>query len=119
MAVTAAEQNPAPRASRTTRREARKTTLDSHLDKPQITEPGDAPYDTTDPTERASSVEPDKAAAVLAGHGVVNAVVKLPEPATLETESGEERVETYDALTPDGRKVTVTHNIDTGESSTG
>ena len=91
-----------------------KTTLDSDITKPSVTAPGDGPADTTDPTERASSVTPrpgDEALKV----GTVNAVVPLPkveEPAR----EGEDRTEEYTAIRPDGSEVTVVRNIETGES---
>jgi hypothetical protein len=93
-----------------------KTTLDSDVTKPSVTAPGDGPADTTDPTERASSVTPSPDAEALKV-GTVNAVVPLP-PVEEEAPSGEPRIETYEAVKPDGSKVTVTHNIDTGETST-
>ena len=94
-----------------------KTRLDTDVTKPSTTAPGDGPADTTDPTERASTVGGDKAAAAAAGHLTVNAVVPVdPEPNTPEPK-GKGRVEKYDAVKPDGTKVTVTHNVDTGETS--
>lgn len=96
------------------------TTLDSHLDAPSVTEPGDGPADTTDPTEFASSATPDKGAAALAGYGTVNAVVKVParkSPRAAKPAEGDERTETYDVEGPDGNMVTVTRNIDTGETT--
>jgi len=83
---------------------------------PSEIQPGDAPYDTTDPTERVSSVDhPDKAAAAAAGYGTVNAVVLLPEADVLDAgPTGKERVEKYDVIGPNGKKVTVEHNIDSG-----
>ncbi len=94
------------------------TTLDSHLDKPSETAPGDGPADTVDPTERASTVTPDKGAAAQAGHLTVNGVVKVGEhPATPAPAKKDQRVEKYKATKPDGTEVTVTHNIDTGETS--
>ncbi|MEJ2886161.1 hypothetical protein [Actinomycetospora aeridis] len=112
MATTAAENSP-----KRAKRDRTPTTLDSHIDRPSVVEPGDAPYDTTDPLERATSVSPDKAAAAAAGHGTVNAVIPLPEPDRLEEPAREARTETYDAIGPDGKKVTVTRNLETGESS--
>lgn len=93
------------------------TRLDSDVTKPSITAPGDGPADTTDPTERASTVGGDKAAAAAAGHLTVNAVVPVaPAPSTpVLKDNG--RVEKYESVKPDGTKVTVTHNVDTGESS--
>ncbi len=94
------------------------TTLDSHLDKPSVTAPGDGPADTTDPTEIASTVTPDKAAAAKAGHGTVNGVVKTGEAdETPQVSEKDQRVEKYKATKPDGTEVTVTHNLDTGETS--
>lgn len=88
------------------------TRLSSDLTKPQPTDPGDAPADTYDPKERASSARPDKAAAAAAGHGVVNAVVKsgdVPDNTPTGT-----RTETYTTTAPDGTTRWVTHNYDTG-----
>lgn len=96
------------------------TTLDSHLDAPSVTEPGDGPADTTDPTERASSATPDKGAAAAAGFGTVNAVVKLPDRKrrpNRDADKAEDRTETYEVEGPDGDMVTVTRNIETGETT--
>lgn len=91
------------------------TRLSSDLTKPQPTDPGDAPADTYDPKERASSARPDKAAAAADGFGTVNAVVKSGEvPDTTPTGT---RSETYTAYGPDGQPVEVTHNYDTGETT--
>jgi hypothetical protein len=100
--------DPAPKA----------TTLDEHNDAPSTVAPGDAPYDTTDPTERASTVGGDKRAAALGGHLTVNAAVPLPKLEG-DTDGGaeaEHRIERYPARRPDGTEVTVTHNLDTGET---
>ena|SRR5690242_19331497 len=94
------------------------TTLDSDVTKPSVTAPGDGPADTTDPTERASTVGGDKAAAAAAGHLTVNAVVPVePVPNVTAVAKDDQRIEKYQAVKPDGTKVTVTHNIDTGETS--
>lgn len=110
--------SPAPEA------EANKTTLDSDTSRPQETAPGDAPHDTTDPTERAMSAPTDKRSAAEAGYGVVNAVTPLPDPhagvitaAAADAEGSEARVEEYQVVAPGGKTVTVTHNLDTGESN--
>jgi len=90
------------------------TTLDSDVTKPSVTAPGDGPADTTDPTERATSVTPqpgDEAFKV----GTVNAVVPLPKEDEPE-EKGEARTERYEAVKPDGSTVTVERNLETGES---
>lgn len=88
------------------------TRLSNDLTKPQPTAAGDAPADTWDPMERASSALPDKAAAAAAGHGSVNAVVKSGTVPVI-TPTGA-RTETYSVTRPDGTEVTVTHNYDTG-----
>jgi len=90
------------------------TRLDKDTTKPSRTEPGDGPADTTDPAERATTVRPspgDEALKV----GTVNGV--KPLPAAPAVEQGEARTETYDAVRPDGSTVTVTRNVETGEST--
>ena len=80
--------------------------------KPQPTGAGDAPADTLDATERATSATPDKAAAAAAGYQSVNAVKKdgtVPDTTPTGT-----RTETYVQYGADGKPVTVTHNYDTG-----
>ncbi len=75
-----ATTDPAPNATR----------LDTDVTKPSTVVAGDAPADTTDPTERASTVGGDKAAAALAGHLTVNAVVPMPpEPKLPDVTDGE------------------------------
>lgn len=92
------------------------TKLSSKVNEPQPTAAGDAPADTTDPKERASAVEPDKAAAAAAGHKTVNAVVPVdPLPAD---PTGGARTETYKARDNAGNEVTITHDLDTGKSTT-
>lgn len=89
------------------------TRLSSDLTQPQPTAPGDAPADTWDPNERASSAQPDKAAAAADGHLTVNAVVPvapIPEP---EVPVGG-RTETYTAYGPNGQPVEVSRNVETG-----
>lgn len=94
-----------------------KTTLDSDVTKPSVTAPGDGPADTTDPTEQASSVPPRPGTEALKV-GTVNAVVPIETPpAETTSTTGKARIETYKATRPDGTEVTVTHNLDTGESS--
>ena len=93
------------------------TTLadDTALDKPQTTSAGDAPADTFDPKERASSARPDKAAAAKGKYASVNAVVAVdPVPESAATDV---RQETYEQTGPDGKVYTVTHHIDTGKST--
>ena len=91
------------------------TKLDKDVTKPSNTEPGDGPADTTDPTERATSVTPDPGEEALRV-GTVNAVKPLPKASTTSTSRSKDRIEKYKATRPDGTEVTVTHNIDTGDS---
>lgn len=91
-----------------------KTTLDSDITKPSVTAPGDGPADTTDPTERASTVTPNPGPEALKV-GTVNAVKPLPEVEEPARE-GEDRTEEYDMVGPDGETVRVVRNIETGES---
>jgi hypothetical protein len=94
--------------------------LDADVTKPQQTLAGYAPADTLDPNERATSVTADKGAAALAGFGSVNAVVPLPEPERpRQSAEGDQkdRTEEYQQPGPDGKLVTVRHNLDTGETT--
>lgn len=92
------------------------TRLTDTITAPQPTAPGDAPADTYDPKERASSVRPDKAAAAEAGYQSVNAVIKTGDiPST--TPSGN-RTESYSALNSAGVSTTYVHNYDTGKTAT-
>lgn len=96
------------------RKNVEKTTLDEDVTAPSTTAPGDGPADTTDPTERASTVTPrpgDEALKV----GTVNGVVPLPKVEESARE-GKDRTEEYKATLPNGEEVTVTRNIETGES---
>jgi len=90
------------------------TKLDSSIEKPSTTAPGDGPADTTDPTETASSVTPRPDATALAV-GTVNAVVPTTKPAA-KASKAKARTERYKSTKPDGTEVTVERNIDTGES---
>lgn len=103
--------------------QARETLLNATADEPSFVAPGDAPYDTVDPLEHASSVAPDRTQAAKEGFGVVNAVVPIPDPSGLtqrllegEGDGGEERTEEYLATAPTGARVRVRRNIETGES---
>ena len=90
------------------------TTLDSDITKPSVTAPGDGPADTTDPTEIAVSV-PFAPGEESLKVGTVNAVVPVEAPAAPADDS-DPRTEEYKAIAPDGSEVTVTRNIETGES---
>lgn len=102
-----------------------RTLLDEQVNMPGYVAPGDGPHDTVDPSEHATSVSPDKGTAALAGFGVVNAVLPVPDPSGREqalaraaqVAGGEgARTETYTVTGPDGKPVTVERNMDTGDS---
>lgn len=95
----------------------RKTKLDNDITKPSITQPGDGPADTTDPNETAHSVTPRPGPEAVKV-GTVNAVVPGERVEEVSTPpKKDQRMEKYEAVKPDGTRVTVTHNIDTGETS--
>lgn len=94
----------------------KQTKLDSDVTKPSVTQPGDGPADTTDPDERATSVSPRPGEEALKV-GTVNAVQPLPQEQQPERDSKNDRTETYEATRPDGSKVKVKRNIETGETS--
>lgn len=93
------------------------TTLDEHVDAPSVTAPGDGPADTTDPAETASTVIPDFATAAKAGHLTVNSAVPVAARKQAARNTPKDRIERYKRTKPDGTEVTVTHNVDTGETS--
>ena len=92
-----------------------KTVLDSDITKPSVTAPGDGPADTTDPSERASTVTPRPDAEAIKV-GTVNAVVPVESADEPERDEANDRTEEYEAVKPDGSKVTIVRNIETGES---
>lgn len=99
---------------------AKKTPNETRLDKdvstPSTTAPGDGPADTTDPTETAHSVTPRPDAEAMKV-GTVNAVLPGEPVEEVASDPKSHRIEKYKAVRPDGTEVTVTHNIDTGETS--
>ena len=96
------------------RKNADSTTLDSDVTKPAVTAPGDGPADTTDPTERATSVTPQPGDEAIKA-GTVNAVKPAPAP-EVPADKGEHRTEEYEATRPDGTRVTVVRDIETGKT---
>lgn len=86
------------------------TKLDDNVTEPSTVAPGDAPHDTTDPTEHASTVTPQPSAQALK-EGTVNGTLKLDGPPVAES-GDEDRIEEYDAVKPDGTVVRIRHNID-------
>lgn len=99
-----------------TRKTPTETRLDQDVTKPSTTAPGDGPADTTDPSETAHSVTPQPDAEAMKV-GTVNAVVPGEQIAEPERDGKNDRIEKYEAVKPDGTTVTVTHNIDTGETT--
>jgi len=102
----------------TSKSNPKETKLEDVDGTPATSAPGDAPADTTDPSEMGSTVlapVPDEAAVKV---GTVNAIQPTGKrPAgNPEPPASEQRIEKYEAVKPDGTKVTVTHNIDTGET---
>jgi hypothetical protein len=93
----------------------KRTTLDSDTTKPSVTQPGDGPADTTDPNQRATSVNPQPGEESLKV-GTVNAVRLLPAPEPAPPIENP-RFERYIALAPNGDEVTMLHNLDTGETT--
>lgn len=89
------------------------TRLDGDVTVPPTTKPGDAPADTTDPLERASTVTPNPGEDALAV-GVVNGVVTLEPivPAKVAPDDFEE----YDVTLPTGKPGRVKRNMTTGKS---
>jgi len=94
----------------------KETNLDKDTTKPSTTAPGDGPADTTDPSEVASSTTPRPGSDAVKV-GTVNAVQPVPSEAEPKRDSKSDRTETYEAIKPDGTKVTVKHNLETGETS--
>jgi len=90
------------------------TRIDTSVEKPSTTAPGDGPADTTDPTETASSVMPSPDATALAV-GTVNAVVPTTK-APAKASKAKARTEKYEATKPDGTVVKVERDLDTGAS---
>lgn len=93
----------------------KETRLDKDTTKPSTTAPGDGPADTTDPSERASTVTPQPGEEAVKV-GTVNAVQPVEQDAP-KRDSSKDRIEKYKATKPDGTEVTVTHNLETGETS--
>ncbi len=91
------------------------TRAEKQITEPATTVAGDAPADTTDPAELVSTrlPQPSEKATVV---GTVNAAVKYGEVGDAAGQSGEPRMERYQATRPDGTEVTVERNIETGES---
>jgi hypothetical protein len=92
------------------------TRLDDNVTEPSTVAPGDAPADTTDPTEQSSTVTPTPSQEAIAA-GTVNGAIKIETPAKPKRDTKKDRHEEYDATRPDGTVVRIRRNIETGESS--
>src|SRR5690625_2984902 len=99
-----------------TKKQPKTTRLSDDVTAPQPTDPGDAPADTFDEKERATSVRPDKAAAAAAGHKTVNAVIP-GDPIEDAAPVSQGRTETYTVYDNDNKPVEVTRDLDTGETT--
>jgi hypothetical protein len=85
------------------------------VSQPKETPEGEhGPVDETDPTKRVSSVTaiPDSEAVAV---GTVDTVVEAPEPEKPTPPAP--RTEEYEATRPNGTKVTVVRNIETGKTT--
>lgn len=99
-----------------TKKQPKTTRLSDDVTEPQPTDAGDAPADTFDEKERATSVRPDKAAAAAAGHKTVNAVVP-GDPIEDADPVSQGRTETYTVYDNNNDPVEVTRDLDTGETT--
>lgn len=87
------------------------TRLDDNVSEPSTTQAGDAPYDTKDPTENASTVTPVPSADALRV-GTVNGAVPIPPVEAAEQDPADIRVDEYDRVLPDGSTVRIRHTLD-------
>jgi hypothetical protein len=93
----------------------KKTTLDSDVTKPSVTQPGDGPADTTDPHERATTIQGGVPGPEALKAGTVNSVLPL-DPIEDAPRVENPRIEEYDVVAPDGTLMHVKRNMETGES---
>lgn len=99
------------------------TRLDTDVHAPATNAPGDAPADTTDPTERASTIVPQAPSPEALAAGTILGAVPVPEGVVPTVVHGvtnadgeEERVEEYETTDPHGAVIRVRHFIDRGET---
>lgn len=90
------------------------TRLDTDVHAPATNAPGDAPADTTDPTERASTISPQVPNEEALRAGTILGAVPLPQQVVAQTSDGEDvRVETYDEVDPrTGQPIQIRHILD-------
>jgi hypothetical protein len=95
------------------------TRLDTDVHAPATNKPGDAPADTTDPTERASTIVPQAPSAEALRAGTILGAIPVPDDVDpvavhgVTGPDGEVRVEEYDAVDPvTGQSVRIRHILD-------
>lgn len=88
------------------------TRLDSDVHAPSTTAPGDGPADTTDPTERASTIMPQAPSPEALAAGTILGAVPVRVDVAQAPGVGEIRVEEYDAVDPHGVTIRVRHILD-------
>lgn len=90
------------------------TRLDTDVHAPATNAPGDAPADTTDPDERATTITPQVPSDEALKAGTILGAVPVPAAViAAQTGDGEDvRVEEYDEVTPTGEAIRVRHILD-------
>jgi hypothetical protein len=90
------------------------TRLDTDVHAPATNAPGDAPADTTDPTERASTISPQAPSPEALAAGTILGAVPVPDPVLVRSDvaDGDVRVEEYEQLDARGLPVRVRHILD-------
>lgn len=94
------------------------TRLDSDVHAPATNAPGDAPADTTDPTERASTIPPQAPSAEALRAGTILGAIPVPDDVVptvvhgVTGADGEERVEEYDTVDPQGNPIRIRRFLD-------
>lgn len=89
------------------------TRLDTDPNAPATNAPGDAPFDTTDPTEQASTITPQiPNAQALAAGTILGALPVESPPGVARVDDADVRVDEYDAVRPDGTTVHVKLYLD-------
>jgi hypothetical protein len=90
------------------------TRLDTDVHAPATNAPGDAPADTTDPTEQATTITPQLPSEEALKAGTILGAIPVPAAviAAQTTDGDDVRVEEYDEVTPTGEAVRVRHILD-------
>jgi hypothetical protein len=91
----------------------KETRLDTDVNAPATTASGDAPFDTTDPTENASTITPQVPSDEAIKAGTILGAIPVAAPAGVpDVDPKDVRTEEYDAIKPDGTKVRVRLYLD-------